>query len=496
VGIIKIWQIKSLRIRIYVVLIGLVFITMAGGAVTIGYTFRIERILTLITNRDMAAFQKAEALETALINQKGFVSYYFIEGDPEWLRQLGEYRRVFKELLEETFSMAETQAEKDALAEIEAGYNRYVTLKDRVIGYYQGGERENGKALHQEVRSLFFTVIESFEKYKHIHENRIWQAKTESVIQAARLRIVAAIAVFVSFMLMLLLAFVLGNQVLGPVRRLTAEVSRESDSLETYNEVNALSHGVRGLLQNVDQTQTELQKSRETLLQAEKMAMVGKLAAGMAHSIRNPFTSVKMRLFSLSRSLELTSNQIEDFEVISEEIRHIDTIIQNFLEFSRPPKLKIQTISPSVVVDRVIQLLEHRLKSYNVRVQIKRDQMLPAIDADPEQLKELLVNIVVNACEAMTAGGSIVISEEVKQNRLKKHQAIIRISDSGPGIPESIQNKVFLPFFTTKEEGTGLGLSIASRIVKDHNGRLDVESMQGEGAIFTIRIPVREIHDE
>ena len=220
------------------------------------------------------------------------------------------------------------------------------------------------------------------------------------------------------------------------------------------------------------------------------------IAASMAHSIRNPFTSVKMRLFSLNRSLELTGNQTEDFEVISEEIRHIDTIIQNFLEFSRPPKLKIQTVSPSVVVDRVIQLLEHRLKSYNVRVQIKRDQMLPAIDADPEQLKELLVNIFVNACEAMTAGGSIVIREEVKQNRFNVRQAIIRVSDNGPGIPESIQKKIFQPFFTTKEEGTGLGLSIASRIIEDHDGRLDVESRQGDGAMFIIRFPVREIHHE
>ena len=111
---------------------------------------------------------------------------------------------------------------------------------------------------------------------------------------------------------------------------------------------------------------SELAKSREHLLQAEKMAMVGKLAAGMAHSIRNPFTSVKMRLFSMGRTLQMTLAQKEDFEVISEEIRHIDTIVQNFLEFSRPPKLVMQSISPSTVVDNTLQLLAHRLKSYEV----------------------------------------------------------------------------------------------------------------------------------
>jgi signal transduction histidine kinase len=96
----------------------------------------------------------------------------------------------------------------------------------------------------------------------------------------------------------------------------------------------------------------------------------------------------------------------------------------------------------------------------------------------------------------MTTGGSIVIREEVKQNRFNVLQAIIRVIDNGPGIPESIQKKIFQPFYTTKEEGTGLGLSIASRIIKDHNGRFDVESRQGNGATFIIRLPVREIRHE
>jgi signal transduction histidine kinase len=96
----------------------------------------------------------------------------------------------------------------------------------------------------------------------------------------------------------------------------------------------------------------------------------------------------------------------------------------------------------------------------------------------------------------MTEGGSIVIREEVGQDQFNARQAIIRVSDNGPGIPESIQKKIFQPFFTTKEEGTGLGLSIASRIIKDHNGQIDLESKRGDGATFIIRLPVREIHYE
>ena len=256
--------------------------------------------------------------------------------------------------------------------------------------------------------------------------------------------------------------------------------------------MKALSRSIHGLLKDYDHTHFELEKSREHLLQAEKMALVGKLAAGMAHSIRNPLTSVKMRLFSLGRTLELSVPQKEDFQVISEEIRHVDTIVENFLEFSRPPKLKIQSVSPSEVVDHVLQLLHHRLESYGVNIKLDRRAFLPEIQADPEQLKEVLVNLVVNACESMEGGGTIAIHEQESVVETLGRAVTIRVTDNGPGIPDSIQGKVFQPFFTTKEEGTGLGLSIANRIVEEHGGWMDLRSEEGEGTTFVITLPVKE----
>ena len=485
------WQKMRLRSRIYVILTSLVLITMAGGIVTVWYTYRMEHLLTAVTEKNIAAFKTAEALEIALVNQKGFVSYYFMEGDPEWLRKLGEFRQIFKERLTSALNMAESEREREALYWIKIEYARYIGIKDRVISYYQEGNREEGTVLHRQVREIFFTVLDFCHKYKEIHEERILQAKSDSRSQATNLRIIAITAVFTGFLLAVLLAFVLGSQILGPVRRLTLEASNEGGDHDIAgDEVKALSHSVRDLIHNVDSTQSELQKSRESLLQADKLALVGKLAAGMAHSIRNPFTSVKMRLFSLNRSLKLSDTQKEDFDVISEEIRHVDTIVQNFLEFSRPPKLKMQSISPSIIVDQAIALLQHRLKSYDVEVRIERDQYLPEIEADPEQIKEVIVNLVVNACEAMERGGAILIQEQESMTPSKERTAVIQVSDNGPGIQASIKEKVLQPFFTTKEEGTGLGLSIAARIIEEHHGRLDIESNEGGGATVVISLPV------
>jgi signal transduction histidine kinase len=487
------WKKINLRIRIYMVLTTLVLITLIGGLVMVWYTYRMEGLLAFLVERNVAAFEGAEALESALVYQKGFLSYYYQDGNPEWLKNLGEYRQAFRERLGEARHLAESEYQITAIEKIKSEFNEYTASQDQVIALYERGAVEKGAKLHKKVRDHYFKILEFCEEYKQFYKQRIAEVRARSHAQAGKLRIVAGTAVLAVLFLAVLLAFVLVNNVLGPVRRMALEANRRAGSREADDEVKALSRSVRGLMEDVDQTHTELEKSRENLLQAEKMALVGKLAAGMAHSIRNPLTSVKMRLFSLRRTLKLTPNQREDFQVVSEEIDHTDTIVQNFLEFSRPPKLKMQAVSPSDVVEMVVQLLRHRLESYDVEVRVRRERPLPEIQADPEQLKEALANLVENACEAMKgAGGAIFITEEESFDASSGRVVVIELSDSGPGIPASVREKVFQPFFTTKEEGSGLGLSITTRIVEEHGGRVEIKSEEGEGATFVITLPVKE----
>lgn len=494
------WHRLNLSFRIYSILTVLLVITLFGGIVMVWYTYRMDGILTDIIDKDTAAFETALELETALVNQKGFVTYYFLDGNPDWLKQLGEYRQIFKTLLSKARLISDSAQQKAAIERISAAYQRYIATKDRVIDYYMAGDRETGGRLHKEVRENFFELLELCDAFKNIYKQDIHRAQIESREQAGQLRLIAALGMVMVFFLGVLLVIFLMKHVLEPVRELTRMADRQDGGSPKENEIKALSRSVHGLIEDVDFTHSELEKSREHLLQAEKMAMVGKLAAGMAHSIRNPFTSIKMRLFSLSRTLELDETEKEDFDVIAEEIRHVDTVVQNFLEFSRPPKLKMQHISPSLVVDMTLQLLEHRLKSYDATAKVIREGSLPAVEADPEQLKEVLVNLIINACEAIGTGqnGRIVVHEGTAVENAAVRMAVLRISDNGPGMSEDIRQKVFQPFFTTKDEGTGLGLSIASRIIGEHRGKIKVRSVEGEGTTFIISLPVceREDHQE
>ena len=488
-----VWTRIGLRPRLYILLTALVLITLVGGLSMVWYTYRIEDRLTAIIDSNIAAYQASESLEIALVNQKGFVSYYFIDNDPGWLRQLGEYRQIFRDRLQTASSTARSPAQQQAIERIADEYDAYVAIKDRVIAHYMVGERQAGADLHSEARSRFFNLLDLCEAYKSIHTQSILDARRASHIQAQHFRFIAVVAMLSVFLLGLLLALVLVKQILGPVQKLAMLTDRTGGRKDSEDVIKALSQGVQGLMEDIHQTYSQLEKSQENLLQAEKMALVGKLAAGMAHSIRNPLTSVKMRLFSLGRmNTDLSEAQKDDFEVIAEEIRHIDTIVQNFLEFSRPPKLTMQRISPSEVVDLVRQLLAHRLESYQVTMTLMRTETLPQIQADPEQLKEVLVNLVENACEAMGQGGQIAVREQIAQDPELGKVAVIRLTDNGPGMSPLTREKIFQPFFTTKEEGTGLGLSIAARIIAEHRGKIEVESIEGDGTTFHIALPIKE----
>jgi len=484
------WRIISLRVRVYTVLISLVAITLVGGLIMVWYTYRMESLLADLVDKNLAAYQVAEALESALVQQSGDASHFLLDGDTRWLENLDEHRRTFRAQIEEARALTLSGSQKQILDQIESEYLRYIILKDQSIEFYKARDTDTGDRLLKEVSKHFSKVLELCRQFKDFYTKRIALLKEQSYAQAERLRLIAGTAVLVVLLLGVVLAFVLVNDILEPLRRLAQEANPGARPEETEDEVKALSRSVRGLIEGFDQTQTELEKSREHLLQAEKMVVVGKLAASMAHSIRNPLTSVKMRLFSLDRSLDLNPQQREDFQVISEEIVHIDSLVQSFLEFSRPPKLRMQMISPSEIVDLALKLMTHRLESYQVSVQVERHERLPVVQADPDRLKEVLVNIMVNACEAMKGGGAIVIREEETLDASLGQVAVVRIRDNGPGIEEGFRARIFEPFFTTKEEGSGLGLSIAVRIVEEHGGRLNLESRKGQGAEFSLILPV------
>ncbi len=482
----------SLKNKVYLVNAILLCITVIGAVLMVWYTYKTERIFKDIIDKNIVIYQSAEALSTSLVNQKGFVSYYLLDGDPSWIEEFNRYRQLFDKHLIMVKSLVQEQWEQKAVGQIESRYKDYVITKNKLIDLYKSGEYDQGATLHKDVRQDFSRILELCEQFKSFHKNKISDAIKISQVESNQLRYIALLAIITVVVLSLLINYIFARHILGPIRKLAEEADTLGGQNSSSNEVSALKKSVYGLIENAEQAHQELKQSRESLMLSEKMALLGKLAAGTAHSIRNPLTSVKMRLFSLNRSCNFTKHQSEDFNVISTEIKQINKIVENFLEFSRPPKLTMKKMSPSLVVDSALHLLEQRLKSYHVTTRVIRHRPLSDTLIDPEQLKEVIVNIIVNACEAMDKSGLIIIHEEEDHVEPLKKVNVIRIIDDGAGIPQEVKEQIFNPFFTTKDEGTGLGLSIAFNIINEHGGWLDVASEKGQGASFVITLPIKD----
>ncbi|SFM64230.1 sensor histidine kinase [Thermodesulforhabdus norvegica] len=490
----------DLRTRILGLLILTVAISCSGAVFTLWFTHQAKR-LDLQGAAVTESLLTLEHLMESLIMQKGYLTYYFLSEDPSWLEMLRNYEEAFQKELKDlrvllvgmNNSVDETNlGVLEDLSRLESMYVRYSSRRDQVLNLYRTGKREEGMALHWQVRKEFHEILAHAKKIQDRLEDRLTDARN---LQNARFRTLTTLAwgaLPASIIIAILLTVVLFRNLLGPLRRLAYEDTNIEANITGSEEIQALHKKLTSLMDSVTEVSSKLEESREHLAQSEKMALVGRLAAGVAHSIRNPLTSVKMRLFALERSLKLTPTQKEDFEVISEEIRHIDTIVRNFLEFARPPRLTMQKISFSDITDGTLQLLHHRLESYGVSVTVHRTAPLPETQLDPDRLKEALVNIILNACEAMVDGGNLDIFEEVGTMEPYGQVILVKIRDTGPGIPQEIQHRIFEPFFSTKDEGSGLGLSIAKRVVEDHGGWIHVHSSPGHGATFVIGIPLGE----
>lgn len=278
------------------------------------------------------------------------------------------------------------------------------------------------------------------------------------------------------------------------------DIDSSGDFKEIEQQAEKIAHRMRSVSR-------ELSAARSELLQSERLAAVGELAAGVAHEIRNPLTSVKLLLQHAIR--QVSGPNLDDGKVrlILEEIGRMETTIQGLLDFSRPPKLNRVYHDFRQTLNRALNLLDARCRQQHIEIEPHISEMPLMVDGDTEKLHQLLVNLLINAVEAMPSGGCLTVVATTK--RLSKYLssddngrsrngdstgtvAQIVIRDTGVGIAPEVLSRLFEPFATTKERGTGLGLAVSHRIAEEHGGTIHACNHDGGGAQFTMTIPIVE----
>lgn len=232
-------------------------------------------------------------------------------------------------------------------------------------------------------------------------------------------------------------------------------------------------------------------QSQAVIERHEKLASLGTLAAGVAHEIRNPLQAIKMRLFSLKKSLPKDGRDHEDLALISSEINRLEKIVKETLQFARPGEPEMAVISASELVRDVAQLLDGALRKRDVQLNVEATEEL-LVRVDRQQIQQVLINLVLNGAESIEGHGSVrvrALNDSATLNGSPQPVVRIEVSDTGPGIPPEVERRIFDPFFSTKEGGTGLGLAIAARIVEKHGGFIHYSTQPNRGATFTVVLP-------
>ena len=223
---------------------------------------------------------------------------------------------------------------------------------------------------------------------------------------------------------------------------------------------------------------------------------IGRLAAGIAHEINNPLTGVLTFAHLLRKKENLDEQDKQDLDLIINETTRAGEIVRGLLDFARERPAAKELLDINRVVNQTMRLIRSQKQVEQITIQEHLEEDLAQVNGDENQLQQVLLNLSLNACEAMPHGGLITIHECLRTDASGRELAVIEIKDNGPGIPQSIQNDVLQPFFSTKEEGTGLGLPIAARIAHEHRGELNLKSREGAGTTFIIMLPIKQENNE
>ena len=233
----------------------------------------------------------------------------------------------------------------------------------------------------------------------------------------------------------------------------------------------------------------KLEKTRLQLLQADKMASLGKLSAGVAHQLNNPLGSITLFTKLVLEEYDLEDAIREDLSRILKDAQRCRDTVKELLEFARQTRYQIKPHDINTALSRTLFLLDKQTLFHNIEIQREFSEDLPLVPGDIQQLNHVFMNLIINAAQAMAGNGVLALKTE---HLAEKNRVLIEISDTGPGIPEEILPHIFDPFYTTKDEGegTGLGLSMAYSIIKEHNGLIEARNKKGGGAVFTVELPL------
>ncbi len=303
---------------------------------------------------------------------------------------------------------------------------------------------------------------------------------------------------FVGLFLGIFGATFLARRITGPVKKLaqgTVKISEGDFSqkieIDSQDEIGDLARNFNEMSHKLQLTQERMDIAQKRLIQAEKLASIGRIAAGIAHEIRNPLTSVKLNIQKVLEGRQLGDMTREHLSISQEGIGQIEMFVKELLNFTRVPELQLDRFDLRQIMEESVKMISESLARKRIELNAEYHDRVLEVYVDADKIRQVFLNILHNACEAVDEGGQIAVSlSSVQVDSGQK--ARVEIADDGCGIPEKDWENIFEPFYTTKTTGIGLGLANARKIVEQHRGSIKVKKKEGKGASFEILFPLGE----
>jgi signal transduction histidine kinase len=450
---------RGIKLRLVALLVGLGLFGALIVAVTLGSQRQADEVRTRLNQVDVESFHIADHFKDALRQVDDKMRSYRVERQPDLWDDFLKASHELDDWINEQAPKLRTEHEKEILKQIDSAYTNYVELALVLHDSIQAsvdpsGSRAEAYAFWDQSRH----VADLGQALSRAHYNSRNELVAHANQTLTQLRI--------SVLWLLALLFLCGIALAGGVYRYLVAPLR-----------------------------VKLVENQALIERHEKLASLGMLAAGVAHEIRNPLTAVRGALFMQQKHIAPGSPAFDDAKVIEREILRLERIVSNFLQFARPADPEFELISAEAPLLEVQNLLAPQLAKSGIVLECSPSGPLQ-INADPSQIKQVLINLVQNAADSIGRNGTIALRVRQARQHLANGEidvVILEVEDSGKGILPEVEKRLFDPFFTTKESGTGLGLSIAAQIVEKHGGILQYQTRVNRGTTFGVVLPQARI---
>ena len=481
-----------IRVVTPAVLVGLFLLAVSlTGAWTVS---RLQRNLSGILTENVTSLEAAQELEIQLRQMRYHALLHVIAPSPARWRAVEKDRRQFEAALEQAQRSANLDEEKRLVADIRAGYRVYQATLTRPAALPPRPSPDDYTewADAHPVRGLVSSCEQLFELNKGLMERSA--AESEEVGRRTRLLmlLVGVVGPVGGLLAGVGIARGLGQSIARlrvRVEDVRAQLDEDVGSvrLAAGGGLDHLDSQLERVLGRVREVVGRLNQQQQEMMRAERLAVVGRLAASIAHEVRNPLTSVKLLVGAALRGGTGQALTADDLHVIHGEIERLEQTVQNLLDFARPQPPRREAADLRDCAARALALLRPRARQQGVGVELHQPDAPLAAEVDRGQIHSVLVNLLLNALDAMPEGGTLEV-------RLEDAPAgpQVRVRDTGPGIPPGGADQIFAEFATTKPGGTGLGLSNSSRIMGQHGGTLTAANHPDGGACFLLTLPARQ----